>query len=451
MKITFLGATETVTGAKYLVTTKEKNILVDCGLFQGYKELRLRNWVKLPIDAHNIDAVILTHAHIDHSGYIPLLVKQGFKGKIYCTHATAELCEILLPDSGYLQEEEASYANYVGYSKHHPALPLYTREDGVLSLRHFLGCDFGKMYSLDHDLGFQFNRAGHILGASTVYLKNADTSLLFSGDLGRPHDPVMLPPVTPPPADYLVLESTYGNRIHDSTDPVKSLGEIINRTVDRGGTIVIPSFAVGRAQTLLYFIYQLKASKTIPDLPVFLDSPMATDATKIFCRYTSEHHLDLNECAKIYGSVSYIHKMEESEKLDKPLQPKIIVSASGMATGGRVLHHIKAYAGDSRNTILFTGFQAGGTRGDRLIRGEQEVKMLGETVQINAEVAQLNNLSAHADQSEILQWLRKFQKQPRKVFIIHGELDASQELKNKIEKELKWDCTIPKYLHQETL
>lgn len=451
MKITFLGATETVTGSKYLVSSGNINILVDCGLFQGYKELRLRNWAKIPIDPKQIDAVILTHAHIDHSGYVPLLVKQGFTGKIYCTHATTELCEILLPDSGYLQEEEAFFANKMGYSKHHPALPLYTQQDAIQSLAQFSSCDFDKIYNLNDEFYFQFNRAGHILGASTVYIKNGTTSIVFSGDLGRPRDPVMLPPVMPPPADYLVLESTYGNRTHDPVDPLNALAEVINRTAKRGGTIIIPAFAVGRAQTLLYFIYQLKSSKRIPDLPVFLDSPMATDATKIFCRYIKEHHLSSDECARIYGSVSYVHKTEESKELDTRTQPKIIVSASGMATGGRVLHHIKAYADNSRNTILFTGYQAGGTRGDRMMHGERKIKMLGDVVEVKAEVALLDNLSAHADRDEIIEWLKHFQKPPRKVFIIHGEISATEALKDLIEHELKWNCIIPKYLQQEKL
>ncbi len=451
MKITFLGATETVTGSKYLLTSGQHKILVDCGLFQGYKELRLRNWAKLPVNPQSIDAVILTHAHIDHTGYVPLLVKNGFTGKIYCTHATKELCQVLLPDSGYLQEEEAFYANKRGYSKHKPALPLYTAIDAEQSLQHFVGCDFGKNYQLFKDLIFQFNRASHILGAATVSIKNNNTSILFSGDLGRPHDPILLPPVIPPPADYLVLESTYGNRSHERDNPVDILEQIINKTAKRGGTVIIPAFAVGRAQNILYFLYQLKVNKRIPNLPIFLDSPMATNATEIFCRHASEHRLTAEECHQIYGSVTYIHSIEESQELDSKPMPKIIVSASGMATGGRVLHHIKAFAGDRRNTFIFTGFQAGGTRGDRMIHGEREVKMFGEMIRINAEIVALNNTSAHADREEILEWLQQFKQPPRKVFITHGEVDASIALQAAIKSTLGWSCIIPKYLQQEEL
>lgn len=451
MNITFLGATETVTGSKYLITLKRNKILVDCGLFQGYKELRLRNWADLPVEPQSIDAVILTHAHIDHSGYLPLLVKNGFTGRVYCTNATKELCQILLPDSGYLQEEEANYANIKGYSKHSPALPLYTLIDAVRALPYLHGCDFGKDYKLFDDLTFQFNRAGHILGAATVLLKSNGISLLFSGDLGRPHDPIMLPPVVPQRVDYLVLESTYGDRTHEPDDPLDILAKIINKTAKRGGSIIIPAFAVGRAQSILFFIYQLKSNKQIPDLPVFLDSPMAIDATEIFCRYSKEHRLSFDQCLQIYGAVKYIHKVEESQELDVKRMPKIIVSASGMATGGRVLHHIRAYAGDHRNSIIFAGFQAGGTRGDRMVRGESEIKMFGEMVRIKAEIVLLNNLSAHADREEILGWLKQFPAAPRRVFITHGEVNASIALKNNIENMLGWNCVVPKYLQEEKL
>lgn len=451
MKITFLGAVGTVTGSKYLITLDGKNILIDCGLFQGYKELRLRNWAKLPVSPNTIEAVILTHAHIDHSGYIPLLVKNGFSGNIYCTYATKDLCAILLPDCGYLQEEEAAYANKKGYSKHTPALPLYTLLDAVRSMQHFVGCSFNKKYKLFNDLSYQFNRAGHILGASSILLQKDNTSILFSGDLGRPHDPIMLAPDVPQNIDYLVLESTYGNRAHTPEDPMDILADIINTTANRGGTIIIPAFAVGRAQSILYFIHQLKITQRIPDLPVFLDSPMATNATEIFCRYPKEHRLSREQCVQIYSNVNYIHKVDESIQLDANFMPKIIVSASGMATGGRVLHHITAFAHNPKNSIVFTGYQAGGTRGDRIIHGEREIKMLGEMIHIKAEIFSLNNLSAHADCNEIIEWLKKFNTPPRKVFITHGEAIAAAALKETIENTLGWHCVVPKYLQEEKL
>lgn len=451
MQLTFLGATETVTGSKYLLTANQRKILIDCGLFQGYKELRQRNWAKLPVDPHSIDAVVLTHAHIDHSGYIPLLIKNGFAGKVYCTSATRDLCQILLPDSGYLQEEEARFANKHGYSKHTPALPLYTMADAEQSLHQFQSCGFNKPYKLYDDLIVQFNHAGHILGASTVSLKQGGTSILFSGDLGRPHDLVMKPPANIQSTDYLVLESTYGDRRHEAVDPITILGEVINRTFKRGGTLIIPAFAVGRAQSILYIIQQLRSDNRIPAIPVFLDSPMAVNATELFCRYGLEHRLSPEDCREMSALVQYVNTQEKSKQLDVDFTPKIIVSASGMAEGGRVLHHIKAYAPNRSNTILFTGFQASGTRGDKLVRGLREIKILGEVVSVNAEVMMLTNLSAHADYEEILQWLKHFKTPPRKTFITHGEPNAALALKRNIEKTLGWTCVIPKYLQQENL
>lgn len=451
MQLTFMGATGTVTGSKYLLTSNYKKIFIDCGLFQGYKELRLRNWGSLPIDPSKIDAVILTHAHIDHSGYLPLLVKNGFSGKIYCSSATRDLCEILLRDSGHLQEEEARFANERGYSKHHPALPLYTQEDAEQSLHYFHTVNFGEEYQLDDDLSFRLTHSGHILGSSFVYIKHQNRSLLFSGDLGRPHDPVMNPPAIVQTTDYLVLESTYGNRLHETINPIDQLGEVINKTAKRGGSIIIPAFAVGRAQSILYFIYQLKKSNRIPNIPVFLDSPMAVSATKIFCHYTNEHKLSKQQCFDICASVTYTNTVEESKAIDNYQYPIIIISASGMATGGRVLHHIKQFAQDYRNTILFTGYQAGGTRGERMVKGESEVKIHGQMIPIRAEVIELSNTSAHADYQEILTWLKKFTKTPKKIFITHGELEAAESLKNIIETELAWKCDIPVYLQKEEL
>lgn len=451
MQLIFMGATGTVTGSKYLLASDSKKILIDCGLFQGYKELRLRNWDALPIDSRKIDAVILTHAHIDHSGYIPILVKNGFSGKIYCSSATRDLCELLLRDSGHLQEEEARFANEQGYSKHHPALPLYTQEEAQRSLRYFHPVNFGVENQLDGDLSFELTHSGHILGSSFIRIKHHNRTLLFSGDLGRPHDLVMNPPAIAQSTDYLVLESTYGNRLHEAINPIDQLGEVITKTAKRGGSVIIPAFAVGRVQSILYFIYQLKKANQIPDIPVFLDSPMSVSATEIFCHYTSEHKLSKQQCFDICAGVTYVTTVEESKAIDNYQYPIIIISASGMATGGRVLHHIKRFAADYRNTILFTGYQAGGTRGARMVKGESEIKIHGQMFPIRAEVIELSNTSAHADYQEILAWLKKFTKPPVKVFITHGEPEAAQSLQNIIEKELGWECDIPVYLQMENL
>lgn len=451
MKLTFLGATETVTGSKYLLMFDQKKILVDCGLFQGLKELRLRNWDAPPLNPKEIDAVILTHAHIDHSGYLPLLVKKGFSGPIFCSHSTADLCTILLPDSGYLQEEEARIANLLGYSKHKPALPLYTKLDAEVALKQFHPVEFGVEYNLGGNVTFQLHRAGHILGASFVAIKFDHSILLFSGDMGRPHDPIMNPPAIMQKADYLVLESTYGDRCHEKTDPAEEIATIINKTVKRGGSVIVPAFAVGRAQLLLYYLHQLKKAKKIANIPVFLDSPMAINATELFCQNAQEHRLSTQQCIDICSDVTYINTAEESTALDDYNSPMIIISASGMATGGRILHHLKAFLPDHRNTVLFTGYQATGTRGDRLVKGETAVKMYGSWVPVRAEIQNLNNMSAHADSDEIIAWLKKFTHPPKKVFLTHGEISAEEALQLRINTELGWTCEIPKYLQTENL
>lgn len=451
MRIQFLGAVQTVTGSKYLIQANKLNILVDCGLFQGYKELRLRNWASLPIDPGKIDYVLLTHAHIDHSGYIPLLVKNGFCGKILCTAATRDLCSILLPDSGHLHEEDARYANRKGYSKHHPALPLYTRQDAEESLRFFQVVPFEERIPIADSLSATFYYGGHILGASFIRLEQGDTSILFSGDLGRPSDPLMFAPKEPPSSDYLVIESTYGNRIHDNTDPLIQMKAIINRTVKRGGSVIIPSFAVGRTQSLLYYLHELKIKKEIPDIPVFVDSPMATNATQIFARYAEQNRLTPEQNKAVCETAHYINSVDESMALDHQKFPAIIISASGMATGGRVIHHIRHFAPNPANTILFSGFQVGGTRGDRMLRGEREVKMFGQMIPVRAEVAQMETISAHVDSIEMLDWLAHLKKAPRKVFITHGEAEAAQALKTKIEQRFHWTCEIPAYLDSAKL
>jgi metallo-beta-lactamase family protein len=451
MKLQFLGATNTVTGSRYLLTANGKKYLIDCGLFQGLKELRLRNWEKFTVEPNSIDAVILSHAHLDHSGYLPLLVKNGFSGKVYCTELTKELCGILLPDSGHLQEEEANRANRYGYSKHKPALPLYTRADAENCIKYLEPIPFEQEFTLEPDLTLQFRRAGHILGASSILLRNTETSILFSGDLGRAVDPCVIPPDTAATADYLIIESTYGDRLHESVNPMLQLGDIINRTAQRGGTVIMPAFTVGRTQTILYFIHLLKKNKQISDIPVFLDSPMAESATTIMLKHTEEHRVPDSDCNEVAKVAQFVTTVEHSKQIDTYTYPKIIISASGMATGGRVLHHIKVFAGDSRNTILFAGYQAAGTRGALMLQGAKQVKMLGEIIPIHAEVVELDNVSAHADYQEMLTWLGSMPQAPRKVFITHGEPEGATALKAKIEAQFHWNCVIPNYLDSFTL
>jgi metallo-beta-lactamase family protein len=445
LQLTFLGGVCTVTGSKYLLEAEGKRFFVDCGLFQGFKQLRLRNWAHLPVDPKSVDAVILTHAHLDHSGYLPLLMKNGFRGPVYCTPGTHDLCAILLPDSGHLQEKDAEFANRHGFSKHHPALPLYTLADAEASLRHFKSVDFNEDKSLSPRLHFRFVPAGHILGAAIVELSCGDTKVVFSGDLGRPHSAIVIDPTRVHETDYLLVESTYGNRKHEARDPEDMLEEIIKRTAGRGGTLLIPSFAVGRSQLLMYHLHRLKQAKRIPDLPVFLDSPMAIEASELFVKHADEEKLSASQARAVCSVARFVTSVEESKALDHNRTPKIIISASGMATGGRVLHHLKVFAPDPRNTILFAGFQAGGTRGDAMTRGTEAVKIHGSYVPIRAEVDNLHMLSAHADADEIMAWLRNFEKPPKRTFITHGEPAAADALRHRIAEELGWACTVPEY------
>ncbi|MDA1098013.1 MAG: MBL fold metallo-hydrolase [Proteobacteria bacterium] len=445
MHLTFLGGVGTVTGSKYLLEAGGRRILIDCGLFQGFKQLRLRNWAPLPFDPASLDAVVLTHAHLDHSGYLPLLVRNGFKGPVYATPGTHDLCGVLLPDSGYLQEREAEFANRHGFSKHSPAKPLYTRDDATLCLKQFKAVAFEQDFELGPHLGVRFLPAGHILGAALVRFTVAGITVLFSGDLGRPGSATMVDPTIVQQADYLVVESTYGDRRHEVTDAEDRIADIVNRVADRGGTVLIPAFAVGRTQSLLFHLQQLKADKRIPDLPVFLDSPMAINASEIFCGYLGEHRLTAAQCEATRRVATYVREVEDSKALDASAMPKIIISASGMATGGRILHHLKHFAPDHRNAILFTGFQAGGTRGAAMTGGAETVKIHGGNVPIRAEVETLHMLSAHADADEILAWLGHFRAPPRQTFITHGEPAASDTLRRRIKDELDWPCLVPEY------
>jgi len=447
MELTFLGATGTVTGSKYLLKSGDRQILIDCGLFQGLKQLRLRNWAKLPVNPAKIDAVVLTHAHIDHSGYLPVLVKNGFSGKVYCSEGTADLCKIMLPDSAHLQEEEAEYANRRGFSKHHPALPLYTKEDAENALSLLTPIRFEQEVDLGDGLTLRLSPNGHILGSAFVRIHNKKTSVLFSGDIGRANDILMRPPVRIKQADYLLIESTYGNRLHQNNDPKVKLAAIINKTVKRKGVVVIPVFAVGRAQELLYYIHLLKATGEIAaDTPVYLNSPMAVDATEIFNLYHDEHRLSADQCTALFSTAHVVNSIEQSKALNEAKGPMIILSASGMASGGRVVHHLKAFATNANNTILFVGFQAAGTRGAAMLDGAESIKIHGEYIPVRAHVELISNLSAHADYAEILDWLAGFESAPKKTFIVHGEPVAADAMRRHIEEKLHWQVVVPEYL-----
>ena len=451
MQLRFLGGTGTVTGSKYLVEHEGRRLLVDCGLFQGLKQLRLRNWAELPVLARAIDAVVLTHAHIDHSGYLPRLVELGFRGKVYATPATAELCALLLPDSGHLQEEEARYANRHGFSKHAPALPLYTEAAARRALAQFEVRGLDTAFEPLPGFEAHFRRAGHILGAASVHLRCNSGSVMFSGDLGRDDDLLMKPPAPPEGADFVLIESTYGNRTHGTEDPLAKLAAVVGRTAARGGIVVVPAFAVGRAQTLLYAIHRLKAEQRIPDLPVYLNSPMAADVTTILRRHLDEHRLSADECHAIFTGVKFVNSEEESRALNSLRYPSIIVSASGMATGGRVVHHLKAYAPDARNAIVFAGFQAVGTRGAAMLGGAREIKMHGAWIPVRAEVASLDGLSAHADRDGLLAWIGALPQPPRHVYVTHGEPEAADALRQAIEERHRWPCSVPEYLESAEL
>jgi metallo-beta-lactamase family protein len=451
LRLSFLGGVGTVTGSRFLLEHGERRILVDCGLFQGLKELRLRNWAPFPVDPRSIEAVLLTHAHIDHSGYLPALVRDGFAGKIYCSHASLELCRILLRDSGFLQEKDAESANRYGYSKHRPALPLYTAADAEAALPHLLPLPFGQSVQLAEGPAITLRHAGHILGAATIECMWNGTRIVFSGDLGRYGDAMMLDPEPVPEADYLIVESTYGNRRHERVDPQDALAEVINRTKARGGTVLIPAFAVGRAQTLLHHLEQLKAGGRIGDIPAFLDSPMAINASEMLCTHLDDHRLPADSCTRACDVAESVRSVDASKALMVNPMPKVIISASGMATGGRILHHLKHYAPDRRNTVLFAGYQAAGTRGAAMVGGAESVKIHGADVPVRTEVRNLPMLSAHADADEILRWLGGFSQGPRKTFISHGEPEASLALRDRIASEFGWTCAIPTHLDTEVL
>jgi metallo-beta-lactamase family protein len=442
-RLTFLGAAGTVTGSKYLIEHAGRRLLVDCGLFQGLKPLRLMNWAPPPVDPRTLDAVLLTHAHIDHSGYLPALVRDGFKGAVWCTSATLELCRLLLPDSGHLQEEDAAYANRRGFSKHHPALPLYTEADAEHALTRLRTVRLEQPLDLGHGLSARFTHAGHILGAASVRIDTGTTSVLFSGDLGRYDDVLMRDPADAPAADTVVIESTYGDRLHPDDDPADEFAEVIGRTIRRGGTVLIPAFAVGRAQLLLHVIAELKRRQAIPDVPVFLNSPMAIDTTALYRRFARGHRLDETQLQAMSTVAKMVRSVEESEALNRVKYPSIIVSASGMLTGGRVLHHLKALGPDPRNTIVLAGYQAAGTRGADLQAGKRTLRIHGADHEIRAEVVTVTGLSAHGDADDLLRWARSMPGAPRRAYLVHGEPPASQAFAQTLHDTLGWSVEVP--------
>ncbi len=455
--IQFLGAARTVTGSKHLIEADGYRAMVDCGLFQGLKELRLRNWDPLPVNPASINAVILTHAHIDHSGYLPRLVRDGFDGQVFATPGTVELARIMLPDSAHLQEEDAAYANKVGSTKHQPALPLYTGSDATEACRRLQSVNYHKRVQLTNKLSFEFVTAGHILGSSFVIFDvecndGRRKSLIMTGDLGRYDEPIIHDPSNVDDADYIVVESTYGNREHPDFDVKARLAEIINETAKRGGHILIPAFAVGRTQQLIYLIRELEEENRIPVLPVFVDSPMAVSATKLYLRHKEDHDLEMQDLLDEQKSplatkrFNLARTVQESKNVSAGEESTIVISASGMATGGRILHHLRKRLPDERNTVIFVGFQSVGTRGRRLLDGETEIKIFGQFVPVRARIERLENLSAHADSREILRWLGGFKRAPEKVFLVHGEPAAQEALKIKIVEKFGWQVEIPDYL-----
>ncbi len=442
-EIQFLGAAGTVTGSKYLLSHGGKNILIDCGLFQGIKSLRLKNWDGFETDAAKIDAIILTHAHIDHSGYIPRLVKKGFRGVIYCTAGTYDLCKILLPDSGHLMEEEAEYLNRKKRSKHAPALPLFTQQEAEDSLKYFEVVQFKTKKSIGAVFKFEFKYGGHILGAASVTVEVGGKRIAFTGDVGRPNDRILHSPEPLSDVDYLVTESTYGNRLHDHADSESELAEIVNDAVKKNGVVIIPAFAVGRAQLFMYHLWHLKQQKLIPDIPMYLNSPMATSVNELLLKHRDLHRLSEAECVEMCKAFQYVKSVEESIDLNKKTGPMIIISASGMLTGGRVLHHMKAFAPYKQNVILLAGYQSAGTRGEALQNGAEEIKIHGDYVPVRAKVVSLSNMSAHADYKEMISWFKKSNIHPRKVFVTHGEASAADEFRRRLGETFGWNCVVP--------
>lgn len=451
MNVHFLGAADAVTGSRHLVEIDGQRILLDCGLFQGFKTLRERNWAPFPVPASDIDAIVLSHAHLDHSGYLPAIVRQGYRGAIHCTQATRDLAEVLLLDSAHLQEEDARRANRQGTSRHHPALPLYTVADAKRAIARLQPLPAGRKLKLG-TVEISLTPVGHLLGASAVTLRGREGTLVFSGDLGRSTDLLMPPPGRIAEADVLLVESTYGNRLHPQEDVQAQLGAIVRATVRRGGSVLLPSFAVGRAQALLLVLQRLKAAGEIPqDLPIHLDSPMAIAATALYERHHRLLRVPAREMRMLRDGVHFVDRARDSERITGPRWPCVIISASGMATGGRVLHHLEAMAPNPRHHIVFPGFQVAGTRGAKMVGGATEVKIFGRYVAVKAQVSHLEGFSGHADADELMAWMGGFDRAPAKTFVVHGERDASDALRSRIADEFGWRVSVPEHLAKVAL
>ncbi len=444
--LTFLGAARTVTGSKHLLEVDGRRILFDCGLFQGLKELRLRNWAPLPIPADSIDAVVLTHAHIDHTGWLPRLVAQGFNGPVYCTAGTADLCQLVLPDAAHLQEEDAKFANKRGFSKHHPALPLYTEEDAAEALSRLRPSAFGKKIEVVAGLEVEFINAGHLLGSSYVLASRTNKHggrVLFGGDLGRYSRPILPDPSPGVAADVLLVESTYGDRMHPPEDDGETLARIITETFARRGKVIVPAFAIGRVEELLYWLFKLEDEGRLPKMPIYVDSPMALKGIEYYRGRTDELDRDIGALRRKLPRFTSVNSAAESKALVERDAPAVIVASSGMATGGRVVHHLLAGLPDPRNTVLFVGFQAAGTRGRQLADGAKHVKIFGQYVPVHARIEKIDGMSAHADAGEIIRWLRTFPRAPKTTYLVHGEIVAQEALKARMVKELGWNVEIP--------
>ena len=451
--LTFLGAAGTVTGSQYLLESDHHRVLVDCGMFQGLKSLRVRNWAQLPVHPASVASVVLTHAHLDHSGLLPRLVSNGFAGRIFCTAGTADLCKLVLPDAAHLQEEDARRANKGRYSKHTPALPLFTENDAAEALARFQPFGYHRPAPVSPDFEAEFINAGHLLGSAYARVKRRDgtgATILFGGDLGRYNRPILPDPSPGVACDVLLLESTYGDRLHPPEDDGAELARIVNETADRKGKVIVPAFAIGRVEEVLYWLKKLESEGRVPVLPVYVDSPMAVHALEYYRRHAAELDPDVRPAR---GEVSAfctarfepVESSRESQAVVDRQGPCIVISASGMATGGRVLHHLAAGLSDPRNTVLFVGFQAAGTRGRNLIEGATQIKMFGQFIPVQARIEKLNAMSAHADAGEIVQWLRTFPAPPGVTYLVHGEPPAQVALRSRIQRELGWNVRIPEY------